>query len=80
MAYAWALPCLWEHVAFIAPSPSVSTRPGLPALCLSMVTLERRSLAGILQGVVVGVVNLSEMSLQVDVSAYLLPLANYGFG
>ena len=54
MAYARALPCLWEHVTFIAPSPSLSTRLGLPALCLSVVTLERRSLAGILQGVVVG--------------------------
>lgn len=50
MVYAWALPCLWEHVAFIAPSPSVNTRLGLPTLCLSIATFKMRSLAGIFKG------------------------------
>lgn len=72
-----ALPCLCEHVAFIVLSPSPNARLGLPTLCWSMVTFKMRSLAGILGGGGVGGdVNLSEMSPGVDLTAYLLPLAN----
>lgn len=75
MVYAWALPCLCEHVPFIVSSPSPNTRLGLPTLCWSMVTFKQEALQGFWE-VGGGDVNLSEMSPGVDLTAYLLPLAN----
>lgn len=56
--------------------PLLPAVTALPKLCLRVVTGKTRSLAGIW-----GVdVNLSEVSPELDISADLLPLANYGFG
>lgn len=52
--------CLWEHVAFRAPSPSVNTRLGLPAPCLSTATFKMRSLAGIFKVCVCGGVSICQ--------------------
>lgn len=56
--------------------PLLPAETALPKLSLRVVTGKTRSLAGIW-----GVdVNLSEVSPELDISADLLPLANYGFG
>lgn len=55
--------------------PLLPAETALPKLCLRVVIRKTRSLAGIW-----GVdVNLSEVSPELDISADLLPLANYGF-
>lgn len=69
-------PVMLVRTCSSAALPLLPAETALPKLCLRVVTGKTRSLAGIW-----GVdVNLSEVSPELDISADLLPLANYAFG